>query len=217
MKSAITHEHNFKLPTIFIPSIATKDASERIGAANHIGDLCKEIETVSTRKAQKNLERLKNDAKTLHGHATQLLKVNKEMNSAKSCRANLAMALYLVSLSMILLSFLWMIVAFEGFLPAAISENELYGEIVVAAKPWVTADADAGMLARLMSTGKFIASFCVVTFLASFVSRRSSQYNTLSDAEVSKVSKLVSVFDLVQEEHDKIWEAYSSDIDGQVA
>ena len=175
MKSAITHEHNFKLPTIFIPSIATKDASDRIGAANHIGDLCKEIETVSTRKAQKNLQRLKKDSQMLHAHATQLLNVNKEMNNAKSCRSNIAMALYLVSLSMVFLSFLWMIVAFENVLPSAISENELFAEIVVAAKPWVTAGPEVGALARLMSTGKFIGSFCVVTFLAGFMSRRSSR------------------------------------------
>ena len=38
-----------------------------------------------------------------------------------------------------------------------------------------------------------------------------------SDAEVSKVRELIGVFDMVQEEHDKIWEDYSSDIDGQVA
>ena len=147
----------------------------------------------------------------------QLLKVNKEMNSPKSCRSNLSMALYLVSFSMILLSFLWTIVAVNGILPAVVTENELYGEIVVAAKPWVSFDASVGMLARIMSMGKFIASFCVVTFLASFISRRSSQYTTLSDAEVSKVRELIGVFDMVQEEHDKIWEDYLPDIDGQVA
>ena len=127
------------------------------------------------------------------------------------------MALFMVSLSMVLLSFCWMLIAFESLLPASISEQELFQDIVKVATPWVTSDPDSGALDRLMSTGKFIAGFCAITFAASFIRKRGAHFKTLSDEEVERVGQLIRIFDQAQEEHDQIWESYSSDIDGQAA
>ena len=219
MRSATTTEHDFKLKTFFIPTLAKKSGSENQEKAqtNHIGELCKEIESAATFKAQDNLHRLQNDSQLLLRNAKQILEVNEQRRSSQACRRNIAISLSMVSLSMVILSFLWVMVTFQGMFPSSLTDQELFKEIVVAITPLVTADPSTSALQRVVASGKFIGGFCIITFVASFIHRRAAHFTTLTKDEKDEVEELIGVFGKVLEKHDAIWERYSSDIDGKAA
>ena len=74
MSEGIETEHAFKLPTIFIPTLATEEKAQSMKCENHIGKLCEEIYTCVRIKAQKNLKRLIVDAKSLEQYASKALR-----------------------------------------------------------------------------------------------------------------------------------------------
>ena len=65
-------------------------------------------------------------------------------------------------LSMVVVSFLWILVTFQSVVPDLITETPLYGEIVTALQPYLGADPEASSLTRLMVRLLFSLYSCVV-------------------------------------------------------
>ena len=213
MGNATENNHNFKMPCIYLPSHATDDPH---AAPNKIGDLCDEIVRCANMKAQSNMSRLKKDSDSLLSWIETVKKMDVEKKAAKGCRVQISRTLWVLVLSMVCLSFLWILVTFQSIVPDVVTETPLYGEIVAAVQPYVSADKDASSLTRLMSFVKFIGTFMVLTFMARFVGSRAKGYPTLSEEELERIDFIQTwVKRAGSEKCDAIWNKFTGDVDGK--
>ena len=143
-------------------------------------------------------------------------------------------------LSMVVVSFLWILVTFQSVVPDLITETPLYGEIVTALQPYLGADPEASSLTRLMvrllslcirvslqyththffspsqSFIKFIGTFMIFTFMARFVGSRANGYPTLSGKEMARLADIQKwVTSAGNEKCDAIWNKFTGDVDGK--
>jgi len=215
MGNATNRVHNFKMPCIYLPSDDEHKDHKENAVTNAIGDLCASIAKCTQMKAQSNMSRLKKDSTFLLQWIDTLQKMDIEKKSAKSCRLQISRTLWMIVLSMVILSFLWVLVTFQSIVPDAITEQPLYGEIVTAVKPWVGSDEESSSLGRVMSFAKFVGTFFVFTFMASFVGSRANGYPTLTEFDLEKLNQIkIWVADVGTKESDRIWERYQGTVDG---
>ena len=215
MGKATDRVHNFKMPCIYLPGDDEHKDHKESAVTNAIGDLCASIAKCTQMKAQSNMSRLKKDSTFLLQWIDTLQKMDIEKKSAKSCRLQISRTLWMIVLSMIILSFLWVLVTFQSIVPDAITEQPLYGEIVTAVKPWVGNDEETSSLGRVVSFAKFVGTFFVFTFMASFVGSRANGYPTLTEFDLEKLNQIkIWVTDVGTKESDRIWERYQGTVDG---
>ena len=117
---------------------------------------------------------------------------------------------------MILMSFLWVLVTFQSIVPDAITDTPLYQEVVTLTQPYARASPDDTSVTRMMSFVKFIGTFMMFTFMASFVSSRAKGYPTLSSNELERLNSLSQwIKEAGTVESDRIWSNFEKTVDGK--
>jgi hypothetical protein len=216
MGNATKNNHNFKMPCIYLPGMHTVD-DENNAAPNKIGDLCDNIVKCADMKAQNNMSRLSKDSEILLKYIDDLEKINAEKQSAKGFREQISKTLWIIVVSMVCFSFLWVLVTFQSIVPDMVTETSLYQEIVAAVQPYISGNPDeSSSLSRIISFCKFMGAFMTITFMARFVGSRAKEYPTLTDTEITRLDYIKKwVKRAGTDECDKMWKKFTDDVDGE--